>query len=476
MKVPSGVRRLCLRWSLISPLQRAVLLTVGVFVLWFFMATRKDAWEYNGVDLRPKVLGARAMLAGLNPYDYDWRPGMSERLLDPWRRHPGVTRTTYPPTLLLFYAPLANVDYAKQRIIWFGAEWLAMLASTFVAARLVTGRSARVWFLAIAGFAFIGSWFFRLHVERGQYYVFVLLLLTLALVDLREGRERFRTSLLLGLAAAMRPTYALFSLLLFFARKRRVAIGALGIAACIALATLPLVGVTGWQGYFAIVQRKQGFGGALAERDWGPQIKTGDTAEGLDLVSCLPHNGANVSLFALYNELSGVPRLKPYVEALPRKPLVQRLAGLTIVVGAGLVHWATRRASRGARTAPRVDGSKSSPLLLALILIITLVTDFILAPERYSYGDVLLLPLLALLLPLWARARTLTPWFVVALFALALGTLSSGQTVTASNSGVGFWSTWFRDGGIMLAATGTVVVGLFERALRSRRRARVPRS
>jgi hypothetical protein len=308
-------RWLGLSWSRLSSVQRAILVSAAAFVVWFFVATCKDAENFHGVDLRPKVLGARAMLAGLNPYNYVWKPGMSERLLDPWRRHPGPTRTTYPPPLLLFYAPLANVAYTTQRLFWFGAEWAAMLATTVVAARLSTGRRARVWFFGVAGFAFIGNWFFRLHVERGQYYVFVALLLALALADLLEGRERLRTALVLGVTVALRPTFGLVPLLLFFAGKRRLAITTLGVAAALCLATVPLVGVSGWRGYLALVRYHQGFGGADIGRDFGPEIHVPRKAEGLELVDCLPHNGANVSFNALYGEIRAVPLFRDYAKA-----------------------------------------------------------------------------------------------------------------------------------------------------------------
>ena len=94
-----------------------------------FLTSLKDSLEYSGVDLRCKVVAARAMLAGLDPYAYEWKPGMSGRLLDPMRRHPGPSRATYPPTLLLMYAPLAELPYRTQRITWALLEWTALAAS-----------------------------------------------------------------------------------------------------------------------------------------------------------------------------------------------------------------------------------------------------------------------------------------------------------------------------------------------------------
>ena len=189
-------------------------------------------------------------------------------------------------------------------------------------ARSRSERRARVWFLGIAGFAFIGNWPFRLHAERGQYYVFVALLVAIAFVDLREGRERLRTALVLGVAAGFRPTFAILPLLLFFAGKRRLAITALAIAAALCIATLPLVGVSGWREYFALVRYHQEFDDAAIMRDFGPEIRVPHFAEGLDLWTCLPHNTGNVSFRALYGALCPAPVLPaPRRGARPRGPL-----------------------------------------------------------------------------------------------------------------------------------------------------------
>ena len=58
----------------------------------------------------------------------------------------------------------------------------------------------------------IGNWLFRLHVERGQYYVFLALLVALAFARIRERRDGLGTALMLGLVAAARPTFALIPL------------------------------------------------------------------------------------------------------------------------------------------------------------------------------------------------------------------------------------------------------------------------
>src|SRR4051812_18046134 len=64
-----------------------------------------DVRVFPGEDLRPKVLGARALIEGLDPYTYEQGPGTPEALLDYTRQAAHLTRVTYTPAVLCLYAP-----------------------------------------------------------------------------------------------------------------------------------------------------------------------------------------------------------------------------------------------------------------------------------------------------------------------------------------------------------------------------------
>ncbi|MFN9977475.1 MAG: hypothetical protein ACK58T_46980, partial [Phycisphaerae bacterium] len=55
---------------------------------------------------------------------------------------------------------------------------------------LIHDSAARVWFWIVALGLFGGSSFLRLHVERGQYYVFVVFLLSLGYFLQRKLHHR----------------------------------------------------------------------------------------------------------------------------------------------------------------------------------------------------------------------------------------------------------------------------------------------
>jgi len=82
--------------------------------------TIEDLRSYPGIDLRAKVVGARLLLRGMNPY-YNYRI----------ESHPEHLRMlnedTYSPPLLLLYAPLCELSWKTQRVIYFLVDWIAIL-------------------------------------------------------------------------------------------------------------------------------------------------------------------------------------------------------------------------------------------------------------------------------------------------------------------------------------------------------------
>src|SRR5437899_1372777 len=56
---------------------------IPVVTLLVGASTYRDVCTYPGDDLRNRVVGARVMLAGYDPYTFAWQSGMPEELLDP---------------------------------------------------------------------------------------------------------------------------------------------------------------------------------------------------------------------------------------------------------------------------------------------------------------------------------------------------------------------------------------------------------
>src|SRR5262245_56918383 len=73
-----------------------------VFTLVAFWVSLQDVSRYAGIDFRNRIVGARAMLAGYDPYTLEWHEDMPLELLDPCHDKLVHRLTAPPPTLFLY--------------------------------------------------------------------------------------------------------------------------------------------------------------------------------------------------------------------------------------------------------------------------------------------------------------------------------------------------------------------------------------
>src|ERR1700733_6960386 len=97
-----GVEPAALSW-----IENALLLASFLATIVAVVVSCVDLRTYRGIDLRDRLVGSRVMLAGFDPYMFDWRPGMPEQWLDPIRGDFQLHRLTKTPMTLWLYAPLA---------------------------------------------------------------------------------------------------------------------------------------------------------------------------------------------------------------------------------------------------------------------------------------------------------------------------------------------------------------------------------
>ena len=112
-----------------------------------------------------------------------------------------------------------------------------------------TGRFSGRWMIlaALALLGFAGSYPWRLHVERGQYHIFVTLALAAAAYACtRDRRDRWVLGILIGLAMSVRPTVAIALAVLLLARAYRTVFAAGAVALVVFGMTLPFGGLELW--------------------------------------------------------------------------------------------------------------------------------------------------------------------------------------------------------------------------------------
>ncbi len=206
-------------------------------------------FEQGGIDFRNRLIGARLLLAGKDPYFYKWKEGDPVEWLDP-RDSPRmpVNRNTVSPACLLVYAPLAPLTYTQARIGWLLVQWAAYAG---LAALLVTAAAKgrdRQAILVLFLLAFAGeAW--RVHVERGQVYILYALLLGAGYRITRAGKPTLGGAVL-GLLIGLRPTLLVTVIPFALWRRWWFLTGTAGGVAAALLASFVLADKDDWASYF----------------------------------------------------------------------------------------------------------------------------------------------------------------------------------------------------------------------------------
>jgi hypothetical protein len=367
----------------LSPIEIVLLRVAALVALAVAFLTLRDVRTNCGADLRNRVVGARVMLAGHDPYSFVWQPGMSEQWLDPVD-DPKVHRLTVPPPTLWLYAPIAPLPYPAQRLVSYVCEWTALLASVLLLVRLLPRQRHRVIFLLGTALFLVASDVWRLHVERGQVYVIHLLVLSLALYFLRRrGLDSIAAGVALGVLALMRPNLLLFAPALLVLGRWRSAAATGAVFGAGVLLTVSAMHPQTWPSYLAMGEQYYRLlmdPAALPDLD---RPEHPNVVEGYDYSRSLT-NVTSSTFAAVYQtwHQAGV---------LPGLNLGRASKLLMLLLAATLLGALCIRRQR-----------RSPHLALTLIVTLALDSEFFL-PHRWGYADVLLLAPLALALPALLR-------------------------------------------------------------------------
>ncbi len=349
----------------------------------------KNTVELGGVDLRNRVVGARLLVKGLDPYFFRWQQGDPETLLDPLDK-PGlpVSRVTVPPTGLVLYIPFSGLPYIYQRFIWFFLQWGAVLLSLF----LLLKRSAdplRNKFLLGYGLFFIGgSIFWRIHLQVGQLYVFYMLPIA---ISYWISSKKFRFSdeiagLLIGLTASMRfPVLVMILPMLLFKKIKLLIATLLGFLICIGTSFL-IFGQSVWASYFSAMQTISQLNHGAIEISAAVQNRiVSKTLEGAFFTNQPDPNRLPTSNSSIPLLLDRYLNLETSVSYILIGLMVSLLSYLL------LLHYSYHQTKRQSRL-PVLDIVFISGSLMLMI------ADLMIPTIRYNYNDIqLLVPLILLL-------------------------------------------------------------------------------
>lgn len=225
---------------------------LGVVALISLALDFRNLGRGGSIDLRSRVVGARVLLAGQDPYHYKWQLPEPAELCDPFNNLAiPVSTTTVSPAMVAAHLPAAVLPYRNGRVLWLVVQWAALVASALLWMRAATDRRQRLVIACLfAAFTFTAAW--RLHAERGQSYVLLLLGVSAWLSMSVEGgvKRGFLPGAIAGCLVALRPPLAVIVLpFLIFHRRAQIAGAVAGLAVAVAV---PMVFEPGcWSQYLA---------------------------------------------------------------------------------------------------------------------------------------------------------------------------------------------------------------------------------
>lgn len=328
----------------------------------------------GSVDLRNRVVGARLLAAGINPYTYFWQSGDPEEYIDPHavsNTHI-ANRITVTPAVLACYTTFALRPYGTVKWIWLAIEWLAflILCATLIFAAPREKRRL-VLFTILALWACSDAW--RLHIELGQVYVTYALLWSAALIlgQCESTSRQMASGLLLGVASVLRPTFVLALVPLGLGRRWRLLGGAvLGGALCVA-ATWPWADAAIWQSYWSHMEDicRHYVDRSFTPAHWRyPEPAPSGSIEGMTNLAVSRDHGETCDDLHLFA-----------TRVLPAEWRVAALKGAFLVF-LGWYHW---RLARSWETPPPM------PMCLLAGAVVAIAADFFIPCNRPIYNNIL---------------------------------------------------------------------------------------
>ncbi len=365
----------------------ASLVTAAILISMIgFAVDIHNTLTYPGSDLRNRVVGARLMLEGIDPYLFKWQPGWAEKFYDPLDKPTElVSKLSVPPTVLVLHAPMAGLAYGQQKVIWLMAQWGAFIGTLLIFLKTSRSRPKSVLMLGV-GFLFANSLFWRFHVSSGQIYITYVFLLAIAWFFINRPLKYSSplSGFFAGITVGLRPSFILL-FIPFLIRKKYLFVlgGILGFLSSLTASWL-VAGTFIWKRYVLTVLTMTGLIDLepylpVAERTLpSPDILYPKIIESFNwnIRNPLERYFSDTSLYLPLKILS-----------IPHERVVL-LIGLVITMAA-LLLYILRYSSKN---------DKNMNALFLFGVLMSLVVEFFIPIARYPYYDVqMILPLLIII-------------------------------------------------------------------------------
>lgn len=267
-----------------------MLLVFAVFVAVVgLMNDIKNTTVYGGGDLRNRVVGARLVSTNKDPYFFDWTEKYSDTLRDP-NNIPDfkANRVTVTPGTLQIYSIFSSLSYKTQRYIWTFIQWLLLLSSIYLFTLTTKDINSKklIWILNL--FFIAGSFIWRIHIERGQIYIFYVFLIALSYAFLKMKNIKFNifiSGFIIGYSVVLRPPLLLFAIPFLIRKKWNFIFGKFTGILVGTISTLLYAGLATWKSYFKAMPLHRKLHLGLIELE--PKILKEEIIESMDNLGLL---------------------------------------------------------------------------------------------------------------------------------------------------------------------------------------------
>lgn len=205
-------------------------------LLFFLLTAFRSGWRREETDFPNYYTAAVLVREGLplrNYYDWTW---FARQMNYAGLEHTIGSYIPQTPLTMLPLVPVAGLAHQTAKQIWLFANLFFLAGTILLLARVTRFRAEQVWLLAFCGFGSLYSNFLL-----GQYYVFLLFLLTLAFYFLSSDKP-IASGFLAGVAFGLKLYGG--PLALYFAAKRqwRAVAGMVAASVCLLACAIALFG------------------------------------------------------------------------------------------------------------------------------------------------------------------------------------------------------------------------------------------
>jgi hypothetical protein len=190
-------------------------------------------------DFRNRIVGARLMKDGLDPYFFIWNPSQPMKYYDSNLEYGAfLSSSTSTPFWHWLLMPICELPQYQLNLLWFVLQWATVIWSIYVATTF-TKNDIRKLVIALVGGLFMFTIGFRQHFVQMQNYLFVPALILTAIYFWRKNKTLVNTMVMgicIAVVVLIRPTLILlFAPLLLHNEWRKPLFAAVAVVGCYVL-------------------------------------------------------------------------------------------------------------------------------------------------------------------------------------------------------------------------------------------------